>query len=415
VTFQASHSPYYPFEWSVSDSSLAEVQASIWGTGYVIGRAAGTVTVTAIYQTDTAHATLVIREARPGEWESIDLRHIDDSASAATAINDDGTIIGEYRGNGYWAHAFVYRDGVIRKLQSAGGIEDLAVAIGASGTIAGNAYNTNADLLEVWESPDAAPRTFVADGGPHIIGVNERGDVLVTIVRGQGEHRDPLYYRALLWRDGVPIDLGRLADSTIDNPWTMANGWNRSDQIVGKSEVRRVAATYPSQVFHPFLWDNGVMRDLGTLAPLPCPNEPTTDCSWGEAVAINNHGVVVGNASGADGTTRGFIWENGAMRDLGVTGEYTKVLAINDRGQVLGRVDGSAFLWENGQTQFIPKLYAVALGANGEIIGSWANHAFVWQAGQLTDLGDGDPYAINSRGEVVGWSDYRAMLWRKKQ
>ena len=166
------------------------------------------------------------------------------------------------------------------------------------------------------------------------------------------------------------------------------------------------------------------MRDLGVLAPLSCTSGGKTfDCSWGVARDINANGVVVGTANNADGEPTAFIWENGVMRDLGL-GPYSEAVAINDRGQVWVRVDSpfKSFLWENGQIQPIEYgLDANALGPNGPVVG-WApkpgdplaSEAFFWKAGVLTMLGEGFAVAVNGRDEVVGVSSKRAMLWRKK-
>jgi probable HAF family extracellular repeat protein len=187
-------------------------------------------------------------------------------------------------------------------------------------------------------------------------------------------------------------------------------------------------------VAHPFLWENGVMRDLGVLAPRPCTY--FDNCSWGEATGINASGVVVGTSRDAEGRDRAFIWEKGVMRDLGVApGHVTTAIAINDRGQVIGSVDDDMFFWDNGQTQIIGPYWSfhpVGLSPNGEVIGSGmggspGEHALVWQAGRLIDLGPGVALAINNRGEVVGWTDSRGvvdsyfgsafarpMLWRRR-
>jgi probable HAF family extracellular repeat protein len=284
----------------------------------------------------------------------------------------------------------------------------------------------------VWDTPDALPRQLAleTDEQGDVVGVNQRGDVLFTAPTRPGD--TALRSRAVLWRDGVSVDLGSLGDSTVA-PWTEANAWNAKGQVVGRSQVRNRedvtgALNWPCAIrrecFHPVLWENGVMRDLGVLAPSPClPGGTAADCSWGNAVDINNQGVVVGTVNGADFTTRAFIWENGVMRDLGVDpGHYTSAKAINDRGQVLGISETyGVFLWENGQIQSTGLRYATALGPNGEVIGGTvcadgrAFCASFWQAGQLTDLGEGDAFAVNGNGEVVGRSGSRAMLWRKKQ
>jgi probable HAF family extracellular repeat protein len=82
-----------------------------------------------------------------------------------------------------------------------------------------------------------------------------------------------------------------------------------------------------------FLWQNGVMTNLGDLPG-------GTDSS--RAQGINNAGQVVGFSGAATGT-RAFMWQDGVMTDLstvaGVTGtgwSLTEATAINDAGQIVG-------------------------------------------------------------------------------
>jgi probable HAF family extracellular repeat protein len=236
--------------------------------------------------------------------------------------------------------------------------------------------------------------------------------------------------KAVVLRGDITTDLGSLNDS-LGVRGTVARAWNGSGQIVGSSRIDRFG--YHADwvdVFHAFLWDNGVMRDLGVLRPNPCQNIPGhTDCSWAEATGISADGVVVGT-SGADSLYRAFIWENGEMRDLGVfPGHYTQALTINDRGQVLGIVGhtygrDTTFFWDDGHVQIIvpnAQRPSPVLGPNGEVIGAMivagdsVAHAFFWQGGQLTDLGRGTAVAVNSRGEILGSRGFIPTLWRKKR
>jgi len=165
------------------------------------------------------------------------------------------------------------------------------------------------------------------------------------------------------------------------------------------------------------------------LALRPCPSGvPAPDCSRGEATGINSDGVIVGNSTDAEGRTRAVIWENGVIRDLGVfPGRWTAAAAINDRGQVLGRLgrsfdDDTTFFWDNGQVQIVvtdAAWPAGMLGPGGEVVGTkmigGREHVFIWQAGHMTDLGVGSAWAINSRGEIIGQRGSFPTLWRKKR
>jgi len=272
----------------------------------------------------------------------------------------------------------------------------------------------------IWDGVTGAPRRLdtgaSAPPATRIIGFNERGDVLVRL---DNNHYD---VRATLWRDGVAQELGGLGTLRA---WTYANAWNSRGQVIGSSWVRNVAPTY--EIFHPFVWENGVMRDLGVLATYPC-GDSQEDCSDGSAADINEAGVIVGTATNAAGWPRAFVWVSGVMRELAAFPDRpTLAHAINDRGQILGTFGGSDpgfFVWDNGIARRVGSLggatwaWGGAFGENGEVVGEsqTANgelHAFVWQNGQMTDLGPGSARAINRRGDIVGINGIRGMFWRK--
>ena len=92
-------------------------------------------------------------------------------------------------------------------------------------------------------------------------------------------------------------------------------------------------ASFPGdQLFHAFLWKDGVKTDLGTLE-----GDSTSD-----AHGINSKGQVVGSSENGP-SSRGFLWENGKMFDLNTLVSPGSKLnlyfptIINDRGEIAGQ------------------------------------------------------------------------------
>jgi probable HAF family extracellular repeat protein len=158
------------------------------------------------------------------------------------------------------------------------------------------------------------------------------------------------------------------------------------------------------------------------------------------AAGINNHGLVVGQASLPAGTDRAFLWMRGSIFDLRTLGgPESDSHAINENGEVAGAADTAggtvhAFLWQAGAMTDLLTLSggdsseANGINARGEVVGFSAtgtpdptfttgpneSHAFLSNGGPMQDLHIlGGPnsiaIAVNSRGLIVGWSqvDFR--------
>jgi probable HAF family extracellular repeat protein len=201
--------------------------------------------------------------------------------------------------------------------------------------------------------------------------------------------------RAFLWEKGVMRDLGDLG-----GPDALAIWVNERGQVAGVSYTSSEPSPIPTQCGvnippqNPFLWDKGKMIDLGSLGGI---------CSF---VAfnhgLNNKGQVVGQSDLAgDTTAHPFIWDpetHPQLHDLGTLGgTFGAATSLNDSGQVVGTATT-----ENDQ----------------------ALHAFFWENGRMSDLGTikGDgcsvAYQINAKGQVIGTSgdgcrEVHAFLWQK--
>ena len=161
-----------------------------------------------------------------------------------------------------------------------------------------------------------------------------------------------------MYRNGVMLDLGALGGSE-----SSASGMNDRGQVVGYAKVPG------NNNYHAFLWEGGVMKDLGTLG----------GGSESRAQAINNHGVVVGEAWTSRGV-RPFIYD-GVMRELFTESFGVVPRAINDRGAVVGTMEGNAsFLFDDGVLTRLEAIPAVRDAGWTQLI----------------------PYDINDLGWIVG-------------
>jgi probable HAF family extracellular repeat protein len=185
------------------------------------------------------------------------------------------------------------------------------------------------------------------------------------------------------------------------------------------------------------------------------------------ANAINNRGQVVGASNKAIAghiaeVSRCFIWESGAMQDIGTPSFDTcQAFGITDRGTVVAWTGygDQAWLWKDGQWTYAAPGIPLAINRFDAIVGSYWNgagyrgyyardgvlaaigtlggngsnasslndkgfvvgsasvddargvsHAFVWKDGVMTDLGtlpgkeDSHATDINNNGVIVGYS-----------
>jgi probable HAF family extracellular repeat protein len=204
--------------------------------------------------------------------------------------------------------------------------------------------------------------------GAEATGINNKGQV---VGRSITSHYDE---HAFIWENGVMTDLG-----TLGGAYSIATGINDKEEVVGWSTITPVDPDYPDFSFsyddlHAFIWKDGVITDLGTLGG-----------SASGATGINDKGEVVGwSDTTVKYESRPFIWKDGVMTDLGTLGgPRGGARGINNKGEVVG--DSVTSLGEY--------------------------HAFIWKDGVMTDLGTlgggtSIAYGINNKGQVLGYSTY---------
>jgi probable HAF family extracellular repeat protein len=253
---------------------------------------------------------------------------------------------------------------------------------------------------------------------------------------------------------------------TLGGTFSEAVGVNDTGSLAGFS-------TPPGDaVVHAFLWQKGVMTDLGTLGG---PNSVAPEAE----PQPNDRRQVVGvsdtstpDPNGEDFCFFGthliclpFVWENGVLAALPTLGGNNGVAwQINNQGQVPGSAENATpdpscatflmsgaieleskpVIWENGKIQELPTISgdldgtADAINDSGQAVGNTGNcvlgipftssHAVLWPEGEkggVVDLGNlgganlNLAFGINNRGQVVGQSGvpgggiaFHAFLWQ---
>ena len=253
----------------------------------------------------------------PFVYRNATMTVISDNYGWATSINDAGQVTGFVQLPGRPnVTAFIYQDGAFTDLGTLPGDANSPYSIGwsinNSGTVAGESKTGAwvAEPTDMWRIKRRGARAAY--------GINDAGDLT-----GQLETMSP-HAHGFLMTDNSLIDIGTL-DQDPESVVIPA-AINASQQIVG------TAWRNGNSEERAFLYENGVMHDLGTTTLPGYPN-------FSSAMAINNLRHVVGYS-----TAGVFLYRDGTMlnlndlveRDQAGNGYVTDARAINDAGQIAG-------------------------------------------------------------------------------
>jgi len=310
----------------------------------------------------------------------VDLGDLGGGRSEASDMNQASEVVGGSNNHSNaMFHAFYWKQGRMRQLNSGSYAYSTAMSVTEDDTIVGIIISLTDVLPVIWRGNQLhklplLPKCY----GGTADGVNSSGIVVGTLSR-----KEPLGQIACMWQAGRAINLPVPKGNLV----ARARRINASGIIIGDFQVSVASGKAFQFVPRACLWKNGMFVDL-------MPGQRVLS----QANGINDIGTIVGEIEKlpilGNHIHRAFLYKQGKIQILGVLpgDNYSVATAINNVGQIVGRSSNTksesrttrAFLWSNGRMVDLNALIqrasgwrlndAVAINDHGEIAGTGMLH-----------------------------------------
>ena len=320
------------------------------------------------------------------------------NVSVVTGINRKGQVVGysgveETPNSGSYSmlRAFLYTNGSMQDLGTLGGTYAYAEAINDDGVVVGSAYTASDDCAQAFVyrngvmSPVGTCQTTL-----RAFLLNKRGNITgITPRDGNGR------FHTFFSKNGSSvIDIGCL--DSVPNP---GNCYTEPAAISDNGHITGFSRNSTGGN-RPYLYQNGVMRDLGSLGG-----------NNGSGLAVNASGTVTGYSTIANGYDHAFVYKKGVMRDLDPTGiaDISFGTNINNEGDIFGfgltfePFEFFAFIYTEGRMRKLGELISQRSPLKGVVQLSYINkiteNGYILATGTNTLTGLETSYILKAKDD----------------
>lgn len=378
-----------------------------WSQATDINESGQVVGVSLISKTSGSTHAFLLEDGVMKDLGSLQGNNASYSFSYANDVNDNGQVVGQSwvtntNAQPSTGHAFLWQNEVMEDLGTLGGnwsqaecINNNGEVVGISGTLPYDGNPANIDKVShafIWKDGQMKditqylipylPPAFVLGEEPieyikklqsGAKAINDKGQIAGFIQPMLGVPPQAVIWDPIPNTDGYALNIlsmqmtaqGPVFVNIDGRQSSTACDINKNGQVVGTSNnyINVGNASYEKDSV-AFIWENGVMKSLGTI-PVGTNNDTPKEVV-SQVCSINGSGQVVGfcNSYAHEIDENGnrvnyeydtptektaYIWENGVMKALSV--DNTVAYSINDKSQIVGiGASGGmhACLWEYG-------------------------------------------------------------------